>query len=132
MIRRPPRSTRTDTLFPYTTLFRSPDRHLRLVALDLLHQSADRPARLVAGDTLHRRHARRSAGTARSRRLADHWQRPRAAGVGLRTARPESDRKRRCVDPERCGPWHDRDLRLAVAYARNAASRTEPLWYPPL
>src|SRR3546814_4191843 len=28
MIRRPPRSTRTDTLFPYTTLFRSPDRRL--------------------------------------------------------------------------------------------------------
>src|SRR3546814_18699367 len=29
MIRRPPRSTRTDTLFPYTTLFRSdpPDPH---------------------------------------------------------------------------------------------------------
>src|SRR3546814_142022 len=26
MIRRPPRSTRTDTLFPYTTLFRSRDR----------------------------------------------------------------------------------------------------------
>src|SRR3546814_14227109 len=25
MIRRPPRSTRTDTLFPYTTLFRAPD-----------------------------------------------------------------------------------------------------------
>src|SRR3546814_5647779 len=25
MIRRPPRSTRTDTLFPYTTLFRSSD-----------------------------------------------------------------------------------------------------------
>src|SRR3546814_17735514 len=30
MIRRPPRSTRTDTLFPYTTLFRSAgtDEHL--------------------------------------------------------------------------------------------------------
>src|SRR3546814_15599954 len=26
MIRRPPRSTRTDTLFPYTTLFRSQSR----------------------------------------------------------------------------------------------------------
>src|SRR3546814_17470476 len=26
MIRRPPRSTRTDTLFPYTTLFRSANR----------------------------------------------------------------------------------------------------------
>src|SRR3546814_18919625 len=28
MIRRPPRSTRTDTLFPYTTLFRSRGLHL--------------------------------------------------------------------------------------------------------
>src|SRR3546814_12389032 len=28
MIRRPPRSTRTDTLFPYTTLFRSLERFL--------------------------------------------------------------------------------------------------------
>src|SRR3546814_8066640 len=27
MLRRPPRSTRTDTLFPYTTLFRSIRRH---------------------------------------------------------------------------------------------------------
>src|SRR3546814_19668076 len=42
MIRRPPRSTRTDTLFPYTTLFRSlsedmpPDFHRRgeLLVLD--------------------------------------------------------------------------------------------------
>src|SRR3546814_9658872 len=29
MIRRPPRSTRTDTLFPYTTLFRSAPRRAR-------------------------------------------------------------------------------------------------------
>src|SRR3546814_14252429 len=28
MIRRPPRSTRTDTLFPYTTLFRSGQLHI--------------------------------------------------------------------------------------------------------
>src|SRR3546814_1587931 len=34
MIRRPPRSTRTDTLFPYTTLFRSPD-DLALSAIEL-------------------------------------------------------------------------------------------------
>src|SRR3546814_2813149 len=37
MIRRPPRSTRTDTLFPYTTLFRSPAppwslRHLSMTS----------------------------------------------------------------------------------------------------
>src|SRR3546814_18618644 len=29
MIRRPPRATRTDTLFPYTTLFRSETAHAR-------------------------------------------------------------------------------------------------------
>src|SRR3546814_13973742 len=33
MIRRPPRSTRTDTLFPYTTLFRSAPRRLRDAAV---------------------------------------------------------------------------------------------------
>src|SRR3546814_3183965 len=35
MIRRPPRSTRTDTLFPYTTLFRSRQRPHRA---DLPHR----------------------------------------------------------------------------------------------
>src|SRR3546814_12748601 len=30
MIRRPPRSTRTDTLFPYTTLFRSVDGGIQI------------------------------------------------------------------------------------------------------
>src|SRR3546814_1537209 len=46
MIRRPPRSTLTDTLFPYTTLFRS-----RMILLPLpraasssIRRSADRPA----------------------------------------------------------------------------------------
>src|SRR3546814_18439920 len=33
MIRRPPRSTRTDTLFPYTTLFRSPKVRRRAVSI---------------------------------------------------------------------------------------------------
>src|SRR3546814_15721639 len=33
MIRRPPRSTRTDTLFPYTTLFRSVARLARSLVL---------------------------------------------------------------------------------------------------
>src|SRR3546814_10431759 len=35
MIRRPPRSTRTDTLFPYTTLFRSQPEHAEEVARPL-------------------------------------------------------------------------------------------------
>src|SRR3546814_21006254 len=42
MIRRPPRSTRTDTLFPYTTLFRSLEHRL----LDEVAVSAG-PAPLV-------------------------------------------------------------------------------------
>src|SRR3546814_1692940 len=39
MIRRPPRSTRTDTLFPYTTLFRSrpPVRRLRISVMDYIN-----------------------------------------------------------------------------------------------
>src|SRR3546814_15797089 len=32
MIRRPPRSTRTDTLFPYTTLFRPPLSNVRYIS----------------------------------------------------------------------------------------------------
>src|SRR3546814_18185262 len=36
MIRRPPRSTRTDTLFPYTTLFRSTESPMKRVLLRLL------------------------------------------------------------------------------------------------
>src|SRR3546814_16437461 len=58
MIRRPPRSTRTDTLFPYTTLFRSQQRGLAgavaaedgdgLAGLDRQVHVAQRPV-LVSG-----------------------------------------------------------------------------------
>src|SRR3546814_20049779 len=43
MIRRPPRSTRTDTLFPYTTLFRSLDFGKRdvLVVFDIRRYQAN-------------------------------------------------------------------------------------------
>src|SRR3546814_10262200 len=43
MIRRPPRSTRTDTLFPYTTLFRSADlaEQIRLEADEMIRSIAD-------------------------------------------------------------------------------------------
>src|SRR3546814_2664707 len=48
MIRRPPRSTRTDTLFPYTTLFRS--SHGRGVAVDLTLDGPDgRPLDMGTG-----------------------------------------------------------------------------------
>src|SRR3546814_15057792 len=67
MLRRPPRSTRTDTLFPYTTLFRSsqPRRALPLVRLDA------------------RRPARSADGAARRRDAADAQRRPVAARAAL-------------------------------------------------
>src|SRR3546814_18224059 len=46
MIRRPPRSTRTDTLFPYTTLFRSGGRAVvNAVLAALLREECLREAR---------------------------------------------------------------------------------------
>src|SRR3546814_10146666 len=49
MLRRPPRSTRTDTLFPYTTLFRSLDGLILSgsVAVDHIPAGGD-PAGLIA------------------------------------------------------------------------------------
>src|SRR3546814_8282923 len=41
MIRRPPRSTRTDTLFPYTTLFRSLAENLDRIASGQILQRLD-------------------------------------------------------------------------------------------
>src|SRR3546814_19284963 len=51
MIRRPPRSTRTDTLFPYTTLFRSQPRGGQLATTKQAHalelQSKDKRLHVV-------------------------------------------------------------------------------------
>src|SRR3546814_12866342 len=53
MIRRPPRSTRTDTLFPYTTLFRS-------TITESWHSSAKRqPARRLGSRSSGEDHQRR-------------------------------------------------------------------------
>src|SRR3546814_3436519 len=56
MIRRPPRSTRTDTLFPYTTLFRSADRveidreaEARGTTAEAEHRAID-ARRVIVGD----------------------------------------------------------------------------------
>src|SRR3546814_20205325 len=75
MILLPPRSTRTDTLFPYTTLFRSldgrPDHRLPA--------HGPRPARRLL------RHLRGRPGTPAGRRAgAVAPAAPQAAGAGLR------------------------------------------------
>src|SRR3546814_12176366 len=60
MIRRPPRSTRTDTLFPYTTLFRSgAHRVCLLVQRDRpisLHRDLETRLPSAAGVHSHHRH----------------------------------------------------------------------------
>src|SRR3546814_19551646 len=50
MIRRPPRSTRTDTLFPYTTLFRSVIRQAAARGHANIHQEGDHNAAEVTQD----------------------------------------------------------------------------------
>src|SRR3546814_8085706 len=61
MIRRPPRSTRTDTLFPYTTLFRSEHDDLAVLGDQLLVlvavRAADDQALLALGVLAEADHA---------------------------------------------------------------------------
>src|SRR3546814_7604702 len=64
MIRRPPRSTRTDTLFPYTTLFRSFAHRCRLRGLHVGHRGGRRDVEVGLGQGDGRRLARRAATVA--------------------------------------------------------------------
>src|SRR3546814_6735058 len=76
MIRRPPRSTRTDTLFPYTTLFRS--RHQRL-GIAHLARAGERRIFLEEGGRRRRRPAAR--GIQRLLRRLAHRGLARPAGM---------------------------------------------------
>src|SRR3546814_5449901 len=61
MIRRPPRSTRTDTLFPYTTLFRSPALRRDLCAGSRPAAAADPPGGGALHPEAHAQPVRRGA-----------------------------------------------------------------------
>src|SRR3546814_17619878 len=103
MIRRPPRSTRTDTLFPYTTLFRSHRHRLddcflgrRIRQLLCAGADEDRDRRAVPVDADDRLYGRRSgtgqpdflpARLLRACRLA-----ARAVGAGSAVAMGVQDR----------------------------------------
>src|SRR3546814_15209913 len=49
MLRRPPRSTRTDTLFPYTTLFRSLAAEEHLASGEIIFREGAAPGQFAAG-----------------------------------------------------------------------------------
>src|SRR3546814_10850459 len=90
MIRRPPRSTRTDTLFPYTTLFRSDvsrtEQRDLVVHLDV--EIIDREARLEPAPQ-------------RTRQIGgqDDRHRLRRRGFGLEPPEPPARDDRRRADP---------------------------------
>src|SRR3546814_11188760 len=59
MLRRPPRSTRTDTRFPYTTLFRSPPRTRRAaLTIGVSHTGCIRTPARTANHPLFERDCR--------------------------------------------------------------------------
>src|SRR3546814_16453841 len=100
MIRRPPRSTRTDTLFPYTTLFRS-DRQ---------------------GEAVHLGEERDEEGAEGTERA------PVALGLRLEGAEGEEDEDRRvddCQEPKAVGR-----CRLGHCRAPSSESLPPPPWPP--
>src|SRR3546814_19106998 len=106
MIRRPPRSTRTDTLFPYTTLFRSDSLAVGATAAPCWHRGSSRAisfAKIEAQGT--RRGIRRHAGhtsAARGDARAGGGRRRREAHRGA-ARQGQADRARAPAGPARRG-----------------------------
>src|SRR3546814_4447659 len=82
MIRRPPRSTRTDTLFPYTTLFRSASfhaEHFQLPELrDLSHRKRQNAYVMKAASARMKCQPTGTSLSALARRAGDSSANPRS------------------------------------------------------
>src|SRR3546814_17878029 len=108
MIRRPPRSTRTDTLLPYTTLFRSLARRAGLGAEAWRFRQYGVDRGVAGGDCIRPRLfslAKPALGCGRPAAFA------RLAGGG----RPRRDDRPRHRHQQRCGPgagWTMRPWRV--------------------
>src|SRR3546814_20915083 len=85
MIRRPPRSTRTDTLFPYTTLFRS-------IADEELTKIGGAVFASVAKDIMGKLSLRGAADLIKAVNDPDRWGAKYLENLGA-TVIPTSDRK---------------------------------------
>src|SRR3546814_12275753 len=117
MIRRPPRSTRTDTLFPYTTLFRAPgvdeaagQDHLRGEA------RTDEARQEVA-----RRHVAATEADADIGRVAAEGRRGIAHVGGEKQRQPATRRRALAARDDRL--WAGAHLALDVAAAGLGAQR---------
>src|SRR3546814_13229074 len=101
MRRRPPRSTRTYTLFPYTTLFRSAADHHHRVLLQVMALAGNVAADLEAVGQAHARHLPKSRVRLLRRRGVDPGADPPLLPAGLQsrhlvahTLRVRSDERR--------------------------------------
>src|SRR3546814_19003298 len=98
MIRRPPRSTRTDTLFPYTTLFRAElgaekaRRDVAVAVLDHAHHHQARDDEVHVLEPVHLAHARADQA-AEAAEIQGHGDRGRPQGL----APDEQDAARQSV-----------------------------------
>src|SRR3546814_155190 len=95
MIRRPPRSTRTDTLFPYTTLFRSFTRVEQAAAIDLVKLRFFRldisPTLVCHADNCERRFEAQFFGDLPGYRHVGHGQSPHTQIPRLTTVPEQPD-----------------------------------------
>src|SRR3546814_6857851 len=119
MIRRPPRSTRTDTLFPYTTLFRSRSRRR-------IPRRQAFPAQADAQDSP--RGPRRDRDAARELRAdRDPERLPRRLGPGLQ---PGPGAGAAAAGPADGAPWRRLD-RIVVGWNRGAvpSGHVNPIYF---
>src|SRR3546814_13969176 len=93
MIRRPPRSTRTDTLFPYTTLFRSQALSLELGVRGHALAARQADAAQIWSDEICPRRRARDGDRGRPFRPLRHQLRPdpRRRGICRRADRAEQE-----------------------------------------
>src|SRR3546814_4205793 len=114
MIRRPPRSTRTDTLFPYTTLFRSRLTHYR-------QRKRQGPPRRQGARKLRQRLRPRL----RPRRHRTYRRHGREAGAAnARPRNPLSDHLADTETPGMSGRFHARPTRTPAG--QGISARTPP------
>src|SRR3546814_17384650 len=127
MIRRPPRATRTDTLFPYTTLFRSSPRLSRFA--ELARSLSMTPTGLLGGsfNPAHSGHRAISRPAIRRLGLSELWWlvspgNPLKAGTGMAPHRARI-RSAQTMAPRAPSPATDRK---SVGRGQSVAVRVGP------
>src|SRR3546814_17131633 len=111
MIRRQPRSTRTDTLFPYTTLFRSPEIATRMSNVPILPGTIRNQGRQSAKTIICRRKAAekgeiRSTDSFTATILRPHIRLMRTTAIQSAAEKPAADALLRSFMPQFASPDH--------------------------